>query len=78
MISVRHLEIEVLPVDHTKQCRAAHSTAGQCCSAYEPALCGWDSRVNTFMGNYYAEGSIVRDEFVFGGEGWVAPFVDVL
>ena len=34
--------------------------------------------MNKFSGSYYAEGSIIRDEFVFGAEGWVAPFVDVL
>ena len=34
--------------------------------------------MNKFSGWYYAEGSIIRDEFVFGAEGWVAPFVDVL
>ena len=69
---------DLLCLDHSKQCPAKHTMSGQCCSAYEEPLCGWDSRVDKFTSSYYAEGSIIRDEFVFGAEGWVAPFIDVL
>lgn len=47
-----------------------HSPNGQCCSRYEKDYCGWDSRINTFASTYYAEGSIVRDEFPFKANGF--------
>ena len=65
-------------VDNKKNCPANHSPHNQCCSNYEKDYCGWDSRVNTFASSYYAEGSIVSDEFVFGATGFTGYFVDVL
>ena len=65
-------------VDNSDFCPNNHSPSGQCCSNYETDMCGWNSQIGEYNGKYYAEGTIVRDEFSFSENSFSAYFVDVL
>ena len=59
-------------------CPLYHSPSGQCCANFDTESCGWDSRVGRFSSSYYAEGAIVKDEFIFSSNRFNAYFVEVL
>lgn len=64
--------------DNQVFCPMYHSSTGQCCAKFETESCSWDSQVGRFSSSYYAEGAIVKDEFVFSSNRFMGYFVDVL
>lgn len=65
-------------LDNKQYCPHNHSDDGQCCSNFERTNCGWDSRIGVYSSSFFADGTIVRDEFVFTSNRFSGYFVEVL